>query len=186
MILAARSKTHLWRILMTSTADSNHPRLGVGVIILRNKQVLLGRRKGVRSPGTYGLPGGYLENNETFEECAIREVFEETGLRCLSFRPMYLISGTSDNAHFADIIFYTNCENGKPIVREIDRVEKWEWFDLFSLPTSLYNPTKLALKNFLANYKFHKIKLFLQRWFPEKRVTILYVDSVTRNEIISK
>ena len=168
---------------MPSSSNSEYPRIGVGIIVLRNRKVLLGRRKGIRSPGTYGLPGGYLEKNETFEECAVREVLEETGLRCLSFRPIYLITGLSDNARYADVIFYTNCEDGIPIVREKNRVEKWEWFDLFDLPTPLYEPTRLALKHFASNYYFHKFNLFFQRWLLGKRIAILYVDFKNPKEI---
>ena len=161
---------------MSSKLQIDYPRIGVGVIILRNKKVLLGRRRGNRSPGTYGLPGGFLENNETFEACAAREVLEETGLKCLSLRPIYITAGKSDDAHYADIIFYTNCENGVPVVRETNKVEKWEWFSIFDLPDPLYEPTRLALEQFVSNYRFHKLTLFFQKWLPGKRVTILYVD----------
>jgi len=163
---------------MNFPSETEHPRIGVGVIILKGKKVLLGLRKGHRSPGYYGLPGGYLEKNENFEDCAKREVLEETGLEDLSLRPIYFIGGSNDNIHYADIIFYANYKDGEPIVKEIDRAEKWEWFNIFDLPSPLYGPTELALKHFVLNYCFHKINLFSQKWIPGKRGIILYFDDV--------
>ena len=54
------------------------------VIIFNGGEVLLLRRaaKSVSedSPWTWDLPGGHLDAGETFEQAAIREVFEETKL----------------------------------------------------------------------------------------------------------
>ena len=78
-----------------------HPRVGLGVFIFRSRsshQIAWGLRKnslGHGKPphsslprvqaaeliaGTWSLAGGHLEFNETFEQCAIRETQEETGL----------------------------------------------------------------------------------------------------------
>lgn len=38
-------------------------------------------RKGGLEPDVWALPGGHLEHGETFEQCAERELMEETGLR---------------------------------------------------------------------------------------------------------
>lgn len=43
--------------------------------------VLLIRRKNAPGKGTWALPGGYKERNETFLDCAIRELREETKLK---------------------------------------------------------------------------------------------------------
>jgi 8-oxo-dGTP diphosphatase len=62
------------------------PRVGVGCFVIRKRSdgspdmFLIGRRKGSHGAGKYQLPGGHLEFSESFEECAIREVYEETGL----------------------------------------------------------------------------------------------------------
>ena len=47
-------------------------RVGVGVIIRKNDQVLLGERKGAHGEGTWAFPGGHLEFGETLVECSLR------------------------------------------------------------------------------------------------------------------
>lgn len=49
-------------------------------IIKDGKILLLDRRKGI-GVGKTNAPGGKLRKNETPEECAMREVLEETGLK---------------------------------------------------------------------------------------------------------
>lgn len=58
-----------------------NPSPGVTVLIADGERVLLGRR-GPQSfaPGTWCLPGGFIEFEEDFVAAAVREVREETGL----------------------------------------------------------------------------------------------------------
>ena len=48
----------------TILPDKQRTRVGIGVIVLKNSQVLLGLRKGKHEDGTWGLPGGSLEYNK--------------------------------------------------------------------------------------------------------------------------
>ncbi|KAJ5527704.1 hypothetical protein N7513_011863 [Penicillium frequentans] len=58
-----------------------NPQVGVGVLVFNKEgQVVLGRRKNSHGAGTWAFPGGHLEFGESFEDCAAREVLEETGL----------------------------------------------------------------------------------------------------------
>lgn len=57
--------------------SSNHseteerPKVGIGVIIVRENQILLGERRSGHGAGTFSIPGGHLEFGETFAEAEI-------------------------------------------------------------------------------------------------------------------
>jgi colanic acid biosynthesis protein WcaH len=60
---------------------ANFPIPCVDIIVIRNKQFLLGKRKNKPAQGKWWLPGGRLHKNETVIKAAERKVKEETGLR---------------------------------------------------------------------------------------------------------
>ena len=66
------------------------PRVGVGVMIFKNGKVLLSKRKGSHGEGEYSFPGGHLEYMESFEDCAVREVQEECGIKIKNINFLYL------------------------------------------------------------------------------------------------
>ncbi len=83
------------------------------VIITREKQILLVRhRKGNRL--YWVLPGGRLEYGETFEECAIRELKEETGLDVAVDKALYLSEAIAPDRsrHIVNIFFKGHVTGG--------------------------------------------------------------------------
>jgi ADP-ribose pyrophosphatase YjhB (NUDIX family) len=59
----------------------DHPRVGVGAVVLHGRRVLLVRRGGQPSAGKWTLPGGLVELGETTAEAIQRELAEECGIR---------------------------------------------------------------------------------------------------------
>ncbi len=71
----------------------HEPLIGVGATILifnEKNELLLKLRSDTRN---WGIPGGLKELNETIEECAIREVKEETNLALYDLNLLAVLSG---------------------------------------------------------------------------------------------
>ncbi len=139
------------------------PGVGVGVMILKNNKVLLGKRNEdptkadslLHGEGTWTLPGGKLDFKEDIQDCAYREVFEETSIR-INKDKLKIISVTNDiveDAHFVTIGFLCKDFAGEPKVKEPDEIVEWRWFDLNNLPTPMFFPSGKILKEFLAGTK---------------------------------
>ena len=60
-------------------ADFMHVQIGANAVVERDGAVLLVRLNYGPRNGSWSLPGGLLENDETPEQAAIRETKEETG-----------------------------------------------------------------------------------------------------------
>lgn len=58
------------------------PKVGIGIVLIRDGQVLLVRRANPPGAGKWSLPGGKQELGETAQQTARRELREETGLQC--------------------------------------------------------------------------------------------------------
>ena len=59
----------------------DHPRVGVGAIVLHESRVLLVKRGQAPALGKWSLPGGLDDLGETTREAVAREVAEECGVR---------------------------------------------------------------------------------------------------------
>ncbi|MBU1111748.1 MAG: NUDIX domain-containing protein [archaeon] len=138
---------------------TNYPRVGVGVMVIRDNKILLGLRHSdpdkasseLHGEGTWSMPGGKVDWHQTIEESARRELEEETSLKA---NRMKLISVTDEIVH--DNHFVTNgfiCTDfeGDVQVMEPDEIVEWRWFGLSELPQNLFPPCLKIVKNFFSN-----------------------------------
>lgn len=123
----------------------SYPRVGVGVVVVQHGKILLGKRKGSHGPGTWCTPGGHLEFGETVEECANRELIEETGLRACSLKlGPWSNNFIEETKHYVNLYVLVSQFEGEPQLLEPDKCEGWQWFDLDYLPAPLF-PTVVSV-----------------------------------------
>jgi len=110
-------------------------------MIFKDGKVLLGKRRGSHGEGEYAWPGGHLEYMESFEECARREVREETGMEIENIRFLRLVN-LKEYApkHYIDVGLIADWKNGEPKIVEPNKIESWNWYDTNKLPTPLFAP----------------------------------------------
>lgn len=116
------------------------PKIGVGVLIFKDMKILLGKRKGSHGENTWAPPGGHLEMYETPEECAHREVLEETGLKITDLRrgPYTNDFFLEEKKHYITLYMISNHLEGEPALLEPDKCIAWNWFHWNELPSNLF------------------------------------------------
>lgn len=143
---------------------TDRPLVGVGVLVMKNGKLLLGKRLNAHGAGEYASPGGHLEHLESFEACARREVLEETGLELGDIRFLRLLNTTQyAPRHYVDVSLVAEWRSGEPQVLEPHKVERWEWFDLDALPTPLFGMLHTSVEALRTGRTFWDASPPLQR-----------------------
>jgi 8-oxo-dGTP diphosphatase len=96
--------------------------IAASVALMRRDDVLLIQRNRPPSEGLWTLPGGRLEPGESTEDCAIREIGEELGLRPYALRPVRKLR----HRGFELQVFATEAFEGE-IVPDPAEVRAWRW-----------------------------------------------------------
>lgn len=128
------------------------PKVGVGVVVLQDKKVLLGKRKNAHGAGAWSFAGGHLEFGESVEVCAARELLEETGLEA---RTLHLGPWVNDiidgDKHYITLFAFVTQFEGTLQLLEPEKCEGWYWFHLHSLPSPLFPPVSSLIKKIGAD-----------------------------------
>jgi 8-oxo-dGTP diphosphatase len=129
-------------------SEEKRPRVGIGVFVLKDGKILLGKRKNAHGKGTWCLPGGHLEFNEEIEDCARREVMEEAGIKIKNIRFATITNDMfkKEGKHYITIFMLSDYDSGEVKIMEPEKCGRWEWFEWDSLPSPLFLPNKNLLK----------------------------------------
>jgi 8-oxo-dGTP diphosphatase len=99
-------------------------------------EVLLIQRAFEPYKNCWAFPGGFMEMDETAEECAQRELMEETGLKNISLEQFYTFSKVDRDprGRTISIAFRAVVEKSEYLLKAGDDARKAEWFPIDKLP----------------------------------------------------
>lgn len=106
-----------------------------GLVIKDHKILLVKRASYLTHPGKYGLPGGYLNRDETTIEGIQREIVEETGYTCKNVTLFTIIDDPNrkgedrQNVEFSFVI-----EPDRKVGKPDNESSAVKWFNLEKLP----------------------------------------------------
>ncbi len=142
--------------------EKQRPRVGVGIMILNERgEVLLGKRhddaekasSDLHGEGTWTMPGGKLDFQETLIDGVIREVAEEIGVNIPkeNLEVLCVQDDMVPDNHYVTIGFICRDFKEEPRVMEPEEITEWKWYNLNSLPEKFYPPSAKMIKSFLEN-----------------------------------
>ncbi|MEU8761333.1 NUDIX domain-containing protein [Streptomyces sp. NPDC048659] len=111
---------------------------GVSAVVFDDRgRVLLGRRA---DTGMWAVIGGIVEPGEQPAACAVREVYEETGVHCVTERIVLVqtlrkpvVYPNGDRCQFMDVSFRCRAVGGEARVNDDESLEVG-WFETDRLP----------------------------------------------------
>lgn len=130
--------------------------------------VLLVERGGEPYKGSWAVPGGFMNIDETVEDCAARELLEETGLEAL-YKEEYAVFSTVHRDPRERVItvgYFSLVRKSECHAKAGDDAAKVGWFDIRKLPP-------LAFDHDLVIQK--ALDRLLEKWYL-KAVTGKFMD----------
>jgi 8-oxo-dGTP diphosphatase len=143
---------YIFKLLMDMAQycyDFPRPALTTDIIMFSyNKGELLGlliERNHMPFQGEWAFPGGFIEMEETAEECAFRELGEETGLAAKNLEQLVTVSklGRDPRGRTVTVFFYGFINYDNALVRAGDDAKKAAWFPVNKMPSLAFDHNEI-------------------------------------------
>ncbi|NDD53555.1 NUDIX hydrolase [bacterium] len=116
------------------------------VLLQQHNQLLLLRD--AQHPSHLKLPGGHVEQGESFLQAALREVEEEVAieLAASALTPLHLVEFSWEGKQYTSMLFLATAWEGNPVNVLPGEHSELLWVDATNLPTAgLFPPTRQAM-----------------------------------------
>lgn len=95
--------------------------------------------------GKWALPGGFLEMGENSDECAHRELFEETGIKDVFIEQLYSFSDVDRDprGRVVSIAYYALVKLADYKIKAGDDADNAEWFPISKVPPLAFDHDRI-------------------------------------------
>jgi len=141
---------------MAYTYEYPRPAVTADCVVITKEaeaKVLLIERGGEPFKGCWALPGGFMNMDETTEQCAFRELEEETGLKIGEVHQIGAYSRVDRDPRGRTItVAYLAVVDAPIAVKGQDDAAKAQWFPLSALPELAFDHADI-MRDAVRKYK---------------------------------
>lgn len=123
---------------MSYTYEYPRPAVTADCVVITKEyepKVLLIQRGNEPFKGQWAFPGGFMNMDETTEQCAVRELEEETGLKISEIKQIGAYSKVDRDPRGRTVtVAYLAIIDKPGAVKGLDDAAKAQWFPLSNLP----------------------------------------------------
>lgn len=159
---------------MSHTYEYPHPAVTTDIVIftIRNQglELLLVRRAADPYRDYWALPGGFIEIDEDLEDCALRELEEETGVSGVYLEQLYTFGtpGRDPRERVISVAYYALVSPDRLNIRAASDAREVAWFPFDQLPLLAFDHKSIvdmAHQRLAAKLNYSTIAL---QFMPEK------------------
>ncbi|MCP4073379.1 MAG: NUDIX hydrolase [Hyphomicrobiales bacterium] len=169
---------------MSYTYLHPHPAVTTDIIVFTVQddvlKVLLIQRLAPPHEGSWALPGGFVEIEESLDACALRELHEETGLEGIYLEQLYTFGepGRDPRERVISIAYFALVPSDKLVLQPGSDASAVAWYPISALPELAFDHekiTNIACQRLTDKMEYSTIGLmFMSSEFTLSQVQSLY------------